>query len=243
MEISIVIPAYNEANRLPDTLEKIVIYLREKKVSFELIAVDDGSKDNTAEIVLQASKKYPEIRLLRNVRNYGKGYAVRKGVLEARGKYILFTDGDLSTPITELSGLWHAIREEGFDVAIGSRSLPEAQILVRQPWYRGIFGQFYPSFVHLLVMNDFLDTQCGFKLFRREAALRLFSSLKTKGFSFDVEILLRAKNSGYRIKEIPVIWSNSRESKVVLWRDPFRMLKELILIKINLLYHKRLNRI
>ncbi|MFH1903643.1 MAG: dolichyl-phosphate beta-glucosyltransferase [Candidatus Omnitrophota bacterium] len=234
MELSIVIPAYNEANRLPNTLEKIVLYLYEKGASFELIVVDDGSKDNTAGTVLQASKQYPEIRLVRSERNYGKGYAVRKGVLEARGEYILFTDSDLSTPITELPGLWHALTEEGFDIAIGSRSLPEAQILICQPWYRGIFGQFYPSFVHLLVMRDFRDTQCGFKLFRRNVAYRLFSLLKTNGFSFDVEILLRAKRSGCRVKEVPVVWSNSRESKVVLWRDPFRMLKELILINLRL---------
>ena len=234
MELSIIIPAYNEASRLPNTLEKIVLYLREKGASFELIVVDDGSKDNTAEIVLQTSKQYPETRLVRSERNYGKGYAVRKGVLEAEGEYILFTDSDLSTPITELPSLWHALTEEGFDIAIGSRGVPEAHILVCQPWYRSIFGQFYPFFVHLLVMNDFCDTQCGFKLFRRNAAYRLFSLLKTKGFSFDVEILLRAKTSGYRVKEVPVVWSNSRESKVVLWRDPFRMLKELILINLRL---------
>lgn len=234
MELSIIIPAYNEANRLPNTLEKIVLYLYGKGTSFELIVVDDGSKDNTAEIVLQASKQYPEIRLVRNDRNYGKGYTVRKGVLEAGGEYILFTDSDLSTPITELPRLWHALTEEGFDIAIGSRSLPEAQILVCQPWYRGLFGQFYPFFVHLLVINDFRDTQCGFKLFRKNVAYRLFSLLKTKGFSFDVEILLRAKISGCQVKEMPVVWSNSRESKVVLWRDPFRMLKELILIKLCL---------
>lgn len=234
MELSIVIPAYNEANRLPNTMEKIVLYFYEKGASFELIVVDDGSKDNTAEIILQASKQYPEIRLIRSKQNYGKGHTVRKGVLEARGEYILFTDSDLSTPITELPGLWHALTEEGFDIAIGSRSLPEAQILVCQPWYRSIFGQFYPFFVHLLVMNDFRDTQCGFKLFRRNVAYRLFSLLKTKGFSFDVEILLRAKTSGCRVKEVPVIWSNSRESKVLLWRDSFRMLKELIQIRFHL---------
>jgi len=231
MEISVVIPAYNEAKRLPETLEKIVSYLRGTGTSFEIIVSDDGSRDATGETVLQASKKYPEVRLVRNDRNYGKGYAVRRGVLESKGEYILFTDSDLSAPITELPKLWHALREEGSDIAIGSRSLPGAQILVYQPWYRGLFGQFYPSFVHWLVMNDFRDTQCGFKMFRREAAYQLFSLLKTKGFSFDVEILLRARISGYRVKEVPVVWSNSKESKVVLWRDPWRMLKELILIR------------
>ena len=231
MEISVVIPAYNEAKRLPETLDKIVSYLQGTGTSFEIIVSDDGSRDTTGETVLRASKKYSEVRLVRNDRNYGKGYAVRRGVLESKGEYILFTDSDLSAPITELPKLWHALREEGSDIAIGSRSLPGAQILVYQPWYRGLFGQFYPSFVHWLVMNDFRDTQCGFKMFRREAAYQLFSLLKTKGFSFDVEILLRARISGYRVKEVPVVWSNSRESKVVLWRDPWRMLKELILIR------------
>ncbi|MFH0795611.1 MAG: dolichyl-phosphate beta-glucosyltransferase [Candidatus Omnitrophota bacterium] len=233
MDISIVIPAYNEAKRLPETLGKIVGYLQGKGTSFEIIVSDDGSRDATGEIVLQASKQYPGVRLVRNDQNHGKGYAVRRGVLEARGDYILFTDSDLSTPITELPKLWHALKEGGADIAIGSRSLPEL-ILIRQPWYRSVLGQFYPSLVHRLVIKNFRDTQCGFKMFRREAAYQLFSLLKTKGFSFDVEILLRAKISGYRVKEVPVFWSNSRESKVVLWRDPLRMLKELILIRLRL---------
>ena len=235
-ELSIIIPAYNEGKKMRVTLEKILGYFWSRNASFEIIVVDDGSEDKGGEIVGDFSKKYPEVKILRHRTNLGKGAAVKTGVLEARGDYILFSDADLSTPIEEIEKLLMEVKEKEYDIAIGSRGLPDSKTVVFQPWYRRWVGRFFPRLVHLLVFKDIKDTQCGFKLFKKDVARKLFSSQRITGFSFDVETLYLAKKRGYRIKEIPVIWSDSTGSKVRILRDSFFMLKDLLRIRFT---HKK----
>lgn len=230
MDISIVIPAYNEGSRIIPTLEKVYGYFTSTEMKFEIIVVNDGSKDNTAEIVNRFSGNHPGVRVLRHKQNKGKGAAVRTGVLDAKGDLILFSDADLSTPIEEFEKLKKAM-DDGYDVAIGSRGLPDSKIVISQPWYRRYVGKGFPYLVRLIVMKDFRDTQCGFKLFRKEAGRALFSSLKTEGFAFDVEILYRAVKENWKIKEAPVLWINSSDSKVSLLNAPFKMFLALLKIR------------
>jgi len=237
-ELSIVIPAYNEAKRIGSTLEKVLDYFRGQNASFEIIVVDDGSKDKTDGIVRGFSKNYPEVKILRHRTNLGKGAAVKTGVFEAKGDYILFSDADLSTPIEEIEKLLLELKEKRYDIAIGSRGVPGSKIVVSQPWYRQWVGKFFPLLVHFLIFKDIRDTQCGFKLFKEDVARELFSSQKIRGFSFDVEIIYLAKRRGCRVKEVPVVWCNSRESRVRILRDSFLMLKDLL--RIRFIYKKRL---
>jgi dolichyl-phosphate beta-glucosyltransferase len=253
MDISIVIPAYNEESRIIPTLEKVYRYFKNRQIDFEIIVVDDGSKDNTVQAVKQWQMAHSfsspsfllpsplrgegqgegeneRIRIISHPTNKGKGAAVRTGVLAARGNLILFTDADLSTPIEEFTKLKKTI-DEGYDIAIGSRGLSDSKIVVSQPWYRRYIGKIFPYLVRLIVMKDFKDTQCGFKLFRKEAGKNLFGSLKTEGFAFDVEILYRAVKGMYKIREIPVFWYNSKDSKLSLFRSPLQMFLSLLSIK------------
>jgi len=230
MEISIVIPAYNEEKRIEKTLKKIYEYFKEKGVEFEIIIVDDGSKDKTVEIVERFSLDKKEIRILKHEKNMGKGAAVKTGILNAKGELILFTDADLSTPIEEFEKLKNEI-ENGYDIAIGSRALKDSKIIIPQPFYRRIIGRIFPLLVRLIVIKDFKDTQCGFKLFKNEAAKKIFSRLKINGFAFDVEVLARGKKEGFKIAEIGVVWYNSPESKVSVLKAPIKMFLELNKIK------------
>jgi dolichyl-phosphate beta-glucosyltransferase len=230
MEISIVIPAYNEEKRIEKTLKKIYEYFKEKGVEFEIIIVDDGSKDKTVEIVERFSLDKKEIRILKHEKNMGKGAAVKTGILNAKGELILFTDADLSTPIEEFEKLKNEI-EGGYDIAIGSRALKDSKIIIPQPFYRRIIGRIFPLLVRLIVIKDFKDTQCGFKLFKNEAAKKIFSRLKINGFAFDVEVLARGKKEGFKIAEIGVVWYNSPESKVSVLKAPIKMFLELNKIK------------
>jgi len=232
MEISIIIPAYNEERRILPTLEKVYGYFSEKrKMDFEIIVVDDGSKDNTEKVIKNFAKdKFERVKLIKHRKNKGKGAAVKTGVLEARGDLILFTDADLSTPIEEFEKLKKTI-ERGYDIVIGSRGLPESKIVVPQPWYRRYIGRLFPLFVRLIVMKNIRDTQCGFKMFKKKIAKELFANLETSGFAFDVEILFRALKKNYSVKEIPIIWINSPASKVTFLKGPIKMLKDLFKMK------------
>ncbi|MCM8768791.1 MAG: glycosyltransferase family 2 protein [Candidatus Omnitrophica bacterium] len=236
VDVSIIIPAYNEEKRLGPTLIAVADYFLSSSKTFEIIVVDDGSTDGTAQLVEKIKPAYSAgsergiFRLVRHETNQGKGKAVRTGVLLATGRWILFTDADLSTPITEFDKMEQALRN-GDEVVIGSRALPESRIMVAQPWFRRQIGRIFPLLVRCLLLPDFHDTQCGFKAFKKETAQRLFQQLQTSGFAFDVEILLRAKKAGINVREIPVIWYNSRESKVSLWRSPWQMLAEVIRIR------------
>ena len=207
-----VVPAFNEAERLPRTLERIASYLAGRPGGYELLVVDDGSTDATAE---RASTGGATV--LRNATNRGKGFAVRRGMRAAGGERRLMSDADLSTPIEELGRL-AARMDEGYDVVIGSRALPGARIEVRQPFYRENMGRLFNLFVRALAVPGLKDTQCGFKLFTAAAAEAVFSAARLDGFSFDVEALFLARKKGYRIAEVPVVWRNDAASRVSLLR-------------------------
>lgn len=228
--LSIVIPAYNEEKRIGASLEKILGYLKTKLFASEIIVVDDGSRDRTAEVAAAALEGRVPFRIVRLDVNQGKGGAVKAGVLASAGQAILFTDADLSTPIDELDKFLPRL-DEGYDVVIGSRALPGCDIRVRQAAPREALGKLFNRLVRLSVMKGCPDTQCGFKAFRRAAAMDLFSRLQTKGFSFDVELLVLARKAGYRIAEVPVVWCNSRPSRVRLVRGSWQMLKEILRIR------------
>lgn len=227
--LSVVVPAYNEENRLGDTLPVMYAYLKEHFPQFELIVVDDGSTDRTPAIVRDFAKQHPEVRLISYQPNRGKGHAVRTGVLQSRGEWVLFSDADLATPIEELPNLAAKLRE-GHDIAIASRAVQGAKLVVRQPWYREFAGRSFNLMVQLLAVPGIHDTQCGFKLFRQEAAREIFSRCEENGFSFDIEVLHVALRLGYRIAEVPVHWMHREGSKVRLLRDAVRMFFALLRI-------------
>jgi len=225
MNISIVIPVFNEEDTISNTLKTIKEYLTKRRFKYELIVVDDGSKDKTASLL----KKHPNIKILLNKKNMGKGYSVKRGVMSAKLDWILFSDVDLSTPIEELDK-FIALKDE-CDVLIGSRNLPESIIEIKQPPLRSAMGKMFSILVRLLFLKGINDSQCGFKLFRKAAAKNIFKRLTIEGFSFDIEALLIARKLGYSIKEIPVRWKNRKESKVRLFSDPIRMFIDIISLK------------
>jgi dolichyl-phosphate beta-glucosyltransferase len=209
----VVIPAFNEAARLPGTLARIQAYLGARGAQSEILVVDDGSEDGTAEAARRADGN---VAVLSHRPNRGKGFAVRRGMLAARGARRLVTDADLSTPIEELDRLWRRM-DEGFDVVAGSRAAPGARVLVHQPWYRELSGRFFNRLVRALVLPGFRDTQCGFKLFSARAAEAAFAAARLDGFCFDVEVLYLARRRGLRVAEEGVIWRNDAATRVGLW--------------------------
>ncbi|MDW8224449.1 MAG: glycosyltransferase family 2 protein [Bacteroidota bacterium] len=231
--VSLVIPAYNEAERIGRTLEQVLAYLQHQPYAYEVIVVDDGSQDATAEVV---ARYVPAVTLLRFQQNRGKGVAVREGMLWARGRYRVFTDADLSTPIEELEPMLGCL-ESGADMCIGSRELDPSRLLRPQPAYRRWMGRLFRRLVQWLVFRDLPqlreveDSQCGFKGFRADVAERLFRRARISGFGFDVEILYLAARAGYRISQFPVHWRNDPHSHVHLLRDPLRMLIEVACIR------------
>ena len=210
LALSVVVPAYNEALRLPATLARVEDYLGRLGVAYEIVVVDDGSTDGTA-----ARAARERVRVLRHEPNRGKGYAVRRGMLAATGERRLLTDADLSTPIEELAKLQAAL-DEGYDVAIGSRAIAGARIEVHQPAYREAMGRLFNRLVQVLLLPGLHDTQCGFKLFSAGAAGAAFAPATLDGFSFDVEALYLARQRGLRIAEVPVTWRNDAATRVGL---------------------------
>ena len=229
MMLSIVIPAYNEANRIGDTLRSIRNYLSQKHLDCEVIVSDDGSADNTC-LVVEAESKGLNCQILRNPRNKGKGHAVRLGIMKARGDTVLFCDADLSTPIEELEKLLKAL-ENGVDVAIGSRALRQSDVQVHQNVFRETMGKTFNLFARLLTFQGIRDSHCGFKCFRGEIARQLFAQSQIDGFCFDAEIVYLAQRSGYKVQEIPVVWRNSPQSKVHILSDPCSMFWDLCRIR------------
>lgn len=224
--LSIVVPAFNEAQRIGRSLAAIHWYLASKRYSAEVIVVDDGSNDSTAEAVSSVIEHWPSFRLIRNDQNRGKGYSVRRGVLEAHGEYVLFTDADLSAPIDQTGMLIAAIESTGADAAIGSRALQRELIGVHQPLFREWGGICFNLAVRLFTGLKLRDTQCGLKLFRREATRRAFEYMRAERFGFDPELLFLVERWGGRIVEIPVRWDNDPATKFSVLRDAVRSFRE-----------------
>jgi glycosyltransferase involved in cell wall biosynthesis len=229
--VSIVVPAFNEAARIGDSIEKIDAFIRQSSIAIELIVVDDGSSDNTTEVVKRVQAK--ALRLVRNPENHGKGYSVRQGILSASGKYALFTDADLSAPIEELNKLLEVALKENADVVIGSRALDRQYIEKHQSRFRELGGTLFNLMVRLILGLQLHDTQCGFKLFHREKSRRIFEQQTICGFGFDPELLFLAKRNGLTIRETPVRWSHAEGSKVKFLRDGVRMFLDLVRIRRN----------
>jgi len=233
LDLSIIVPAYNEEHRLPKTLDCIVAYVRSHSYRAEILVVDDGSSDQTAALVSAYGQRHSELRLVSNGTNRGKGYSVRHGMLEARGEIALFTDADLSTPIEEADKLLAALGNEGYDAAIGSRAIDRSLIEVHQSVVREQAGIFFNRLVRWIMGIGFSDTQCGFKAFRRKQGRIIFEQQRIERFGFDPEILFLAKRHGLRVAEVPVRWSHDAGTKVNVVADGMRMFLELLLIRWN----------
>ncbi len=225
--ISVVIPAYNEAERLGLTLRRVVEYLRRRGAAYELLVVDDGSRDDTPGVAESLAAE--GVTLLRHDRNRGKGAAVRTGVLATRGAAVLLSDADLSTPIEDLERLEPRLADA--ELVLGSRAVAGARIEQHQPLYREVMGKTFNLLIRLLGVRGLRDTQCGFKLLAGAPARELFADLQIDGFAYDVELVWLARRRGYRVLEVGVTWANSPASKVHPLRDPLRMLRDIVLIR------------
>ena len=232
MTYTFVIPAYNESVRLRPTLHALVRYTQEQNWDAEILVVDDGSTDDTAEIVREASRAHEQIRLVQNPGNRGKGFSVRNGMLHASGDICLFTDADLSSPMTEAQKLFDALAQ-GADVAIGSRWLQVELQTERQPLYRQAFGRIFNLALRAILGLHFADTQCGFKAFRREAAQQIFPLQRIERWGFDPEILFLAQRAGLQVAEVPVLWAHSEGTRLHPLRDGLRMFVEVLRIRWN----------
>jgi dolichyl-phosphate beta-glucosyltransferase len=231
-QYSIVVPAYNERARIGGTLERILEHLREQKWNAEVVVVNDGSKDDTASYVSQFAARHPQVRLIENPGNQGKGYAVRNGMLNARGNVILFTDADLSSPISEAAKLFAAM-EKGADVAIGSRWLDPSLQFQRQSLKRQLMSRTYNLFMRVLLAFPYHDTQCGFKAFTRRAAEMIFPLQRITRWGFDAEILYLAHHQKLKVAEVPVAWGHDEGSKLHPWRDGFYMGMDTLRVRWN----------
>jgi dolichyl-phosphate beta-glucosyltransferase len=227
---SIVIPAYNEGQRITATLDKILAYVTEQHWIAEIVAVNDGSRDNTAEIIREYARKHPSVRLIENPGNRGKGYSVRNGMMHATGDILLFTDADLSSPIYEAPKLFAAI-QNGADVAIGSRWANAELQTERQPWYRQLFGRVFNLLLRMTLGLKFKDTQCGFKAFTRKAAQEVFTRQRIERWGFDPELLFLANKLNMKVAEVPVEWAHDDRSKINPVVDGFKMFLEMLKIR------------
>ncbi|MCB0344625.1 MAG: flippase-like domain-containing protein [Bdellovibrionales bacterium] len=230
--LSVIVPAYNEEDRLPKTLLSITEFLEASDRTYEVLVVNDGSSDGTDKVVHQFERLSPEVKLLQYGENRGKGYAVRFGVMHAAGELILYTDADGASPIEELSRLENAITK-GAQVAIGSRALYSQDTQVSTLWVRKFMGRVFNGIVNFVMLPGIADTQCGFKLFRRPVARYVFSRSKSEGFSFDVEILYLARKAGAKIAEVPINWTNVPGSKVNLVSDSAKMFRDILIFRMR----------
>jgi len=233
-KFSIIIPSFNEEQRLPATLEKIAAYVRQNERMTEVLVVDDGSNDRTAEVAATYRSQIPMLRVVSNGVNRGKGFSVRHGMLEAHGDFVIFTDADLSSPIEEADKLLVGLAS-GFDVAIGSRALDRSLIEVHESAFREFAGIIFNKLVRIILRLPFVDTQCGFKAFRRERCRVLFEQQRIERFGFDPELLYLARHHGLKSVEIPVRWAHSPATKVNMLRDSVQMFLDVFVIRWNAL--------
>jgi dolichyl-phosphate beta-glucosyltransferase len=233
IELSIVVPSYNEELRLPSSLDRIAAYVADSGRSTEVLVVDDGSEDRTAAVAAAYAGGIPNLRVLPNGRNRGKGYSVRHGMLEARGRIVLFTDADLSAPIEEADKLLAAMAR--YDVAIGSRAMDRSLIKVHESAFREFAGVVFNKIVRMVLRLPFVDTQCGFKAFARERCRIIFEQQRIERFGFDPELLYLARRHGLRAVEIPVRWSHSPATKINMMRDSIQMFVDVFTIRWNAL--------
>jgi dolichyl-phosphate beta-glucosyltransferase len=234
VQYSIIIPAFNESQRIVRTLNRVLSYIAEQGWDAELIVVNDGSRDDTAEIVRHYAEKNAMMRLIENPGNRGKGYSVRNGMLNALGEILLFSDADLSSPIEEAPKLFQAIAN-GADVAIGSRWLRTDLQIERQPWERQLFGRVFNLILRVVLGLKFKDTQCGFKAFSREAAKTIFPLQRIERWGFDPELVFLAEKHGFGVMEVPVQWAHDEKSRIKPLRDGTRMFFEVLQIRWNAL--------
>jgi glycosyltransferase involved in cell wall biosynthesis len=244
-QYSIVIPAFDESARILATLKSVVACVRENGWAAEVLVVNDGSRDSTAEIVKAFARDAPEVRLIENPGNRGKGYSVRSGLLQALGEVVMFTDADLSAPIEEAERLFAAIAQ-GADIAIGSRWMASSRQTHRQPLYRQFFGRCFNAVTRAVMGLRFADTQCGFKAFTRAAAQTVFQLQTIERWGFDPEILFIALKRGYLIVEVPVSWAHDERTRMSYLKDGLTMLQEIATIRWNALlgrYNKKVDKI
>ena len=228
--ISIVIPAYNESARIGKALGEVVRVVQERAWQAEVLIVNDGSTDGTAAIVQAFAQLHPEVRLLNNPENRGKGFSVRHGVLNAVGEIVMFTDADLSAPMEEAERLFDALHQ-GADIAIGSRWLQRERQTHKQPLYRQFFGRCFNAITRLIMGLPFADTQCGFKAFRRPVAQTIFQLQRIERWGFDPELLFIALKRGYKIQEVPVTWGHDERSRLSYLKDGIKMLEDIAYIR------------
>jgi dolichyl-phosphate beta-glucosyltransferase len=229
--LAVVVPAYNEQDRIRPTLQRLNEYLGDQPYTWKVVVVNDGSRDSTSDVVTEFAQAHPGFGLLDSQPNRGKGFVVRKGMTEVEAEWLLFSDADLAAPIEEVEKLWAAV-EKGAPIAIGSRPLRESRLEVRQPWYRELAGRAFNLAVQLFAVKGIKDTQCGFKLFKKDVARDVFSRCKLDGFGFDFESLMIARDLGYEIAEVPIRWAHQEGSKVNMLRDGARMLVELVKLRL-----------
>lgn len=229
--LSLVIPAYNEEDRLPDSLKEIVDFTKQQAFESEVIVVDDGSEDRTASLVDEFHSRYPFITVIRNPHR-GKGYAVQTGMLAARGKYLFLCDADLSMSIDQVTTFLPPHQEENYDIVIGSREIEGAR-RYDEPAYRHLMGRVFNLIVRTFAVRGFQDTQCGFKSFKHEVARDVFSRQTMDGFGFDVEVLFIAQQRGYSILELPIGWCHVSNSRISPFSDTFKMFRDVLRVRWN----------
>lgn len=234
--ISIIIPAYNEELRLQKSLEKIYSFFHNTDFKYEVIVISDGSTDKTVKAARDKKHLFENMYIIEKQFNRGKGHAVKLGMLKAKGDYVCFTDADLSTPISDINKLVNKLKD-GHDIVIGSRKIVGDREVLKQKWYRRIMGDIFNKIICNFITSDFKDTQCGFKIFTKEASEKIANELFTSGFGFDVELLLLARIFNFKVAEIPVNWSDDQDSRVSPIKDSLKMLREVL--RINRYYFRK----